>query len=108
VSAPRWERAVAAATLVALAALLVWNVDHYPWRKGYDATAAAHYIDTLGGERRLPRAADTDVWHNPPLWFAVAGAVYRGGKAAGLSDPGLPVQLLSAAFVGEAGGECQA
>ncbi len=98
-SAPRWERALAAAILVALAAVLVWNVAHYPWRQGYDATAAAHYAETLGSSHRLPTAEDTDVWHNPPLWFALAGAVYRAGEIVGIGDPGVPVQLLSALFV---------
>jgi 4-amino-4-deoxy-L-arabinose transferase-like glycosyltransferase len=95
VSHGRWARPVALAIVAALLALLVWDVAHFPWRRGYDATAAAHYAETLGQERRLPTAEDTDVWHNPPLWFALAGAVYRAAETAGIGDPGLPVQLLS-------------
>ncbi len=39
---------------------------------------------------RLPTAEDTDVWHNPPLWFALAGAIYRAGEIVGIGDPGPP------------------
>lgn len=92
------ELRLVAALLAALAALLVWNVTQFPWRQGYDATSSAHYAETLR-EWRLPDADDTDVWHNPPLWFALAGAVYRAAEIVGISDPGLPVQLLSSVFV---------
>lgn len=97
-SAGRWAGPVALAIVAALLALLVWDVAHFPWRRGYDATAGAHYAEALG-ELRLPTAEDTDVWHNPPLWFALAGAIYRAGEVAGIDDPGLPVQLLSALLV---------
>ncbi len=95
----RRETWFAAAILASLAALLVWNAFQFPWRKGYDATAAAHYAEVLGTEHRLPLRSETDVWHNPPLWFSIAGAVYRAGEVAGLRDPGIPVQLLSALCV---------
>jgi hypothetical protein len=92
-------RLVAVAVLAALGAVLVWNVWQYPWRQGYDATAAAHYAEVLGDHRRLPHRDETDVWHNPPLFFAVAGALYRAGETADVVQPGRVVQLLSAACV---------
>lgn len=95
----RWELRLAGVTLILLAALLVWNVFQFPWRKGYDATAAAHYAEVLGTEHRLPLRSETDVWHNPPLWFAIAGVTYRAGEVVGLGDPGIPVQLFSALCV---------
>lgn len=81
------------------AVVLVWNAFHYPWRKGYDATASAHYAETLGPEHRLPHQDETDVWHNPPLFYVAAGAVYRANEHLGVLQPGRAVQLLSALFV---------
>jgi len=93
------SRALVTALLLLLAAALVWNVLQFPWRKGYDASAVAHYAEALGQHHRLPTRAETDVWHNPPLYFALAGALYRAGELTGLGDPGIPVQLFSAACV---------
>lgn len=93
------ELRIAAAILAALAALLVWNVFQYPWENGYDAVSAAHYSEALGTYHRLPHTDETDVWHNPPLWFAVAGGVYHVGEILRLPDAGIPVQLLSALSV---------
>jgi 4-amino-4-deoxy-L-arabinose transferase-like glycosyltransferase len=95
-SAPRL---VAVGVLVALAAVLVWNAWHFPWRQGYDATASAHYADVLGHEHRLPHRDETDVWHNPPLFFLVAGALYRSAQTVDVIQPGRLVQLASALFV---------
>jgi 4-amino-4-deoxy-L-arabinose transferase-like glycosyltransferase len=85
--------------LAALGVVLVWNAWHYPWRQGYDATAAAHYVDVLGDERRLPHRDETDVWHNPPLFFLVAGALYRTAETVDVLQPGRAVQLGSALCV---------
>jgi hypothetical protein len=92
-------RAVAVVALVLLGATLAWNAFHYPWRKGYDATASAHYSEVLGEQHRLPRRDETDVWHNPPLFFAIAGALYRGAELTDVIQPGRLVQLFSALCV---------
>jgi hypothetical protein len=92
-------RAVAVVALALLAATLVWNAFHYPWRKGYDATASAHYSEVLGERHRLPRRDETDVWHNPPLFFAIAGALYRSAEVTDVIQPGRLVQLFSALCV---------
>lgn len=94
-----WEVRIAGAIVVALAVVLVWNVFHYPWQNGYDAVSAAEYSEALGTHHRLPRETETDVWHNPPLWFAIAGGTYHVGEALDLPDAGIPVQLLSVLFV---------
>lgn len=91
-SAPRIAAAV---VLVLLAGVLVWNAFQYPWRKGYDATAGAHYAEVLGDHHRLPHRDETDVWHNPPLFYAVAGAVYRTARHSGVVQPGRAVQIVS-------------
>ena len=95
-SAPRL---VAVGLLVALAGVLAWNAWHFPWRQGYDATASAHYAEVLGHEHRLPRRTETDVWHNPPLFFVVAGALYRSAETVDVIQPGRLVQLFSALCV---------
>jgi 4-amino-4-deoxy-L-arabinose transferase-like glycosyltransferase len=92
-------RVVAVGVLVALAAVLVWNTWQFPWRQGYDATAGAHYAEALGEHHRLPRRDETDIWHNPPLFFVVAGALYRGAEVTGAIQPGRAVQLFSALCV---------
>jgi 4-amino-4-deoxy-L-arabinose transferase-like glycosyltransferase len=92
----RADGAVAGVLLALLAAVLAWNAFQYPWRQGFDATAGAHYAEVLGEERRLPRREETDVWHNPPLFFLVAGALYRGAELTDLIQPGRAVQLFSA------------
>jgi 4-amino-4-deoxy-L-arabinose transferase-like glycosyltransferase len=88
------EARVAGAILIVLATVLVWNVFHYPWENGYDAVSAAHYSEALGTHHRLPLKTETDVWHNPPLWFAIAGGTYHAGEILRLPDAGVPVQLL--------------
>jgi 4-amino-4-deoxy-L-arabinose transferase-like glycosyltransferase len=99
VSRVRGEQLLAALLLAALAGVLVWNSFQYPWRKGYDATASAHYAEALGLHHRLPTKTETDVWHNPPLFYAVAGSVYEASKHLGVLQPGRAVQLTSALCV---------
>jgi 4-amino-4-deoxy-L-arabinose transferase-like glycosyltransferase len=92
-------RLVAVGALGVLALVLAWNAWHFPWRQGYDATASAHYAEVLGDEHRLPHRDETDVWHNPPLFFVVAGALYRSAETIELVQPGRVVQLFSALCV---------
>ncbi len=92
-------RLVAVGALGVLALVLAWNAWHFPWRQGYDATASAHYAEVLGDEHRLPHRDETDVWHNPPLFFIVAGALYRSAETIDVVQPGRVVQLFSALCV---------
>lgn len=98
-TAARGSRFGVLAVLAALSALLLWNAWQYPWRKGYDAASLAHYSEVLGQEHRLPRPSETSVWHNPPLFLLVAGALYRGAEVTGVIQPGRAVQLFSALCV---------
>jgi hypothetical protein len=86
-----------AAVLVVEAALLAWNAWHYDWLRGYDAFANAQYADVVSREYRLPSEAESGVWHTPPLWFALAGALGRLTTALGLGHAQRPGQLLAAA-----------
>jgi len=87
----------AAAVLVAEAALLAWNAWHYDWLRGYDAFANERYADVVSRGYRLPSEAESGVWHTPPLWFALAGALGRLTTALGLGHAQRPGQLLAAA-----------
>ena len=83
--------------LALLAALLFWNAFQYDWLRGYDAEANSLYARVLHEERRMPGDEDTTVWHNPPLFFALAGELEAlAAKAGWPDDPHRAVQLLSA------------
>ena len=79
------------------AVLLAWNAWHYDWLRGYDAFANARYAEIAGTEYRLPSEAESGVWHTPPLWFGLAGALGRLTTAIGWGHPQRPGQLLAAA-----------
>jgi len=85
------------AVLVAEAALLVWNAWHYDWLRGYDAFANDRYATVVTEEHRLPSPSESGVWHTPPLWFALAGALRRAALEHGWGPPQRPGQLMAAA-----------
>jgi hypothetical protein len=76
--------------------VLVWNAAQYPWLQSYDAYASWQYKNVVTDHHRLPKTSETDVWHNPPLFFAVAGQIERVAKRAGFTTPEHAVQFLSA------------
>ncbi|HEX3291442.1 MAG TPA: glycosyltransferase family 39 protein [Gaiella sp.] len=79
------------------AVLLAWNAWHYDWLRGYDAFANARYAEIVSTDYRLPSDAESGVWHSPPLWFALAGALGRVTTAIGWGHAQRPGQLLAAA-----------
>jgi Dolichyl-phosphate-mannose-protein mannosyltransferase len=88
--------AAVAGVLTGFASLLVWNLTRTSWLDGYDAFHIVRYAEIVTGEGRLPGPADTDVWHNPPLFFVVAGGAQRLAAALGReADPYKGGQLLS-------------
>jgi 4-amino-4-deoxy-L-arabinose transferase-like glycosyltransferase len=100
-AAPRLRRAAypaaVAATLAVLGGLLLWNAFHYDWLRSYDAYAAERYAFFLHEEQRLPVEWESDVWHNPPLFYYVAGHLQELADQTGWFDERhRPVQLLSA------------
>lgn len=88
--------AAVAAVLAAFASLLTWNLARTSWLDGYDAFHIVRYAEIVTGEGRLPGPADTDVWHNPPFFFVVAGGAQRLAAALGReTDPYKGGQLVS-------------
>jgi 4-amino-4-deoxy-L-arabinose transferase-like glycosyltransferase len=73
-------RIAVAVLLAAVGALLSWDAFHYDWLRGYDAYANSLYSDVIRLHHRLPTMSETDVWHTPPLFFAVAALIdsHRG------------------------------
>jgi hypothetical protein len=90
---------LSAAVLAATLGILLWNAAQYPWLKGPDAYASWQYTRVVTDHHRLPTTAETDVWHNPPLFFALAGQVERVARHGGFTTPEHAVQLLSALCV---------
>ena len=93
----RWYPVAVGAILAAEAALLSWNAWRYDWLRGYDAYANDRYAEIVATEHRLPTAADTGVWHTPPLWFALAGTLARAVTTLGWGHPQRAGQLVAAA-----------
>ena len=89
--------ATVGAIFAAATALFAWNAWRFDWLRGYDAFANDVYATIVGTDLRLPGAAETSVWHTPPLWFALAGALRRLAGSAGWEHVQRPGQLLAAA-----------
>jgi 4-amino-4-deoxy-L-arabinose transferase-like glycosyltransferase len=88
----RWLALAATLVLALFAGLVIWNVYHYDWLRGYDAWALSRYTDALRVGHHLPAKTDTDVWHNPPLFFFLAALLQ--GLAARIGWPHDPHQLV--------------
>ena len=97
VGARRHGVATVVGVLVAgVAGLVFWNVSRYTWVNGYDAWSIANYVDVVEHAHRLPTPAESDVWHNPPLFFVVAAVLQEIATAAGWrEDPYKAVQIMS-------------
>jgi hypothetical protein len=93
----RTYAAVVSAVLAAEGVLLAWNAWRFEWLRGYDAFANDLYASVVATDLRLPSAAETGVWHTPPLWFALAGGLRRLAEAVGWEAVQRPGQLLAAA-----------
>lgn len=77
--------------------MVAWNAWHYDWLRGYDAFANEQYAHVVSHDYRLPSPDESGVWHTPPLWFALAGALGRLTTAFGWEHAQRPGQLLAAA-----------
>jgi 4-amino-4-deoxy-L-arabinose transferase-like glycosyltransferase len=86
--------AAVGALLASYFGLLAWDVSRYDWLRGYDAYAASLYVDSIQLHHVLPGKAATDVWHNPPLFYALAALIQPHVGWTGL-EPHKAVQLLS-------------
>jgi Dolichyl-phosphate-mannose-protein mannosyltransferase len=95
----RLQVLVAIAVVAVTLGVLAWNAAQYHWLQSYDAYASWQYKNVVTDEHRLPAKSETDVWHNPPLFFAVVGQIERAAKSAGFTTPEHAVQFLSALCV---------
>ena len=93
----RAYRLAAVGVFLAETALLSWNAWHFDWLRGYDAFANDLYADVVSSDLRLPSEAETDAWHTPPFWFALAGVLRRAAEGLGADPVQRPGQLLAAA-----------
>jgi hypothetical protein len=86
--------AAVGALLASCFGVLVWDAFQYDWLRGYDAYAASLYVDSIQLHHVLPGKAATDVWHNPPLFYALSALIQPHVGWTGL-EPHKAVQLLS-------------
>lgn len=93
----RWAGAFPIGVLSSMVlALGLWNAHHYPPGNGYDAAGHIAYADGLVPGLDLP--AGTGEFHNPPLFYLVAGSVDWVAAKAGLGEPRDATQLLNVFF----------
>ncbi len=85
------------AIVVLLGVVSVRNALTYPSIGGYDAQEYITYAHDLVTRGILPEG--TGVYHTPPGYPAVAGAVVELARGLDLDDPGHPGQLVSAVAV---------
>jgi hypothetical protein len=83
-----------AGTLACYLTLELWDVFHYDWLRSYDAWASSLYADSIQRHHALPTAATSDVWHNPPLFYAIAAVIQPHAGWLGI-EPHKAVQLVS-------------
>jgi hypothetical protein len=65
----------ASSILVVAAAIAIAVVAAFPGDLGYDQHAHRAYAELLVHHGRIPSRAESDEFHTPPGFYAVAGAV---------------------------------
>jgi hypothetical protein len=78
------------------ATLLVWNALHYDWLRGYDAWQNWRYEQAIA-HGHLPSRAETDEWHNPPLFYVAARAAQWLAGSLGADKPEQGAQFIGVA-----------
>ena len=75
-----------------LGVAVLWNAARYPLGLGYDARNHVDYLVGLIEHGALPDG--TGEYYTPPLFYALAGVVWKVGGFVGLSEPLRLVQLF--------------
>src|SRR4051812_45328129 len=76
---------------------MLWDAALFNWARSYDAAGSEAYIRIMETRHTLPvNGFDTSVWHNPPLYFALA-ALIKGAVRVAYSHPQRALQLFSIA-----------
>lgn len=73
--------------LAAAAAIAIANVVTAPENLGYDALAHRTYADLLVHHGHIPGPAESDEFHTPPGFYAVAGAAEAAAAWLGAAHP---------------------
>jgi len=82
------------AVLVGYLTIELWDVTRYNWLRAYDAWASSLYVDSIRVHHALPSPSTSDVWHNPPLFYALAAIIQSHVGWTGI-EPHEAVQVVS-------------
>ncbi len=67
--------AAVGSVLVGYLTIELWDLTRYNWLRAYDAWASSLYVDSIQVHHALPSPSASDVWHNPPLFYALAALI---------------------------------
>jgi hypothetical protein len=82
------------AVLAGYLAIELWDLTRYNWLRAYDAWASSLYVDSIQVHHALPSPSTSDVWHNPPLFYALAALIQSHVGWTGI-EPHEAVQVVS-------------
>ena len=89
-------RGIAAAIVVVLAGITLWNAATYPPGMGYDAEPHMDYAESLVHDGKIPGPERRSEYYTPPLFYAVAGTATVVGEQLGLGEPRRVAQAVNA------------
>ena len=92
-------RASLVVVLAATAAIAVANAVTFPRGLGYDALAHRTYADILIHHGRIPSSSESQEFHTPPGFYAIAGAAEVAAKQLGAAHPWQVARALNVAWV---------
>jgi 4-amino-4-deoxy-L-arabinose transferase-like glycosyltransferase len=82
------------AVLIGYLTIELWDLTRYNWLRAYDAWASSLYVDSIRVHHALPSPSTSDVWHNPPLFYALAALIQPHVGWTGI-EPHQAVQVVS-------------
>src|ERR671934_153676 len=80
-------RAWLALILGGAVAIAIASAATFPTNLGYDELAHRTYADVLIHDGHIPGPAESQEFHTPPAFYAVAGAAEVVAEALGAADP---------------------
>jgi hypothetical protein len=85
--------------LAVTAAIAIANAVSFPVGLGYDAVAHRTYADLLVHHQRIPTPAESQEFHTPPGFYAVAGVAEAGADKLGAAHPWQVARGLNVVWV---------